>query len=105
MTFARYIVLTEEMYKSAVNNNAEDFPKVADAYPTVIIGVKFVSTLVDWDDQSLVPNIGEYAKAEEDVKEFNYSQLEFVVCIFYHFIEDTINPKGLLGLEGLYFVL
>ena len=39
MTFAQYIVFTEEMYKSAVNDNAEDFPKVAvDAYPTVVIG-------------------------------------------------------------------
>jgi hypothetical protein len=36
------------MYKSAVNDNAEDFPKVAvEAFPTVVIGVKFVSTFVD----------------------------------------------------------
>ena len=49
-------------------DNAEDFPKVAvDAYPTVFIGVKFVSTFVDWGDQSLVPNIGEDARAEDDV--------------------------------------
>ena len=35
------------MYESAVNDNAEDFSKVAvDAYRTVIIGVKFVSTSV-----------------------------------------------------------
>lgn len=94
------------MYESAVNDNAEDFPKVAvDAYPTVVIGVKFVSTFVDWGDQSLVPNIGEDARAKDDVKEFKYSQLEFVVCIFDHFIEDTINTTGLFGLEGLYFVL
>ena len=59
------------MYKSAVNDNAEDFPKVAvDAYPTVVIGVKFVSNFVDWDDQSLVPNICEDARAKDDVKEF-----------------------------------
>ena len=95
-----------EMYKSAVNNNAEDFPKVAvDAYPTVVIGVKFVSTFVDWGDQSLVPNIGKDARAKDDVKEFKYSQLKCVVCIFYHFIEDTINTTVLFGLEGLYFVL
>ena len=82
MTFAQYIVFTEETYESAVNDNAEDFPKVAvDAYPVVVIGVKFLSTFVDW-----VPNIGEYARAEDDVKEFKYSQLEFVVCTFYHFI-------------------
>ena len=37
---------------------------------------------MDWGDQSLVPNIGEDARAEDDVKEFKYSQLEFVVCIF-----------------------
>ena len=71
MTFAQYIVFTEEMYESAVNYNVEDFPKVAvDAYPPVVTGVKFVSTFVDWSDQSLVPNIGEDARAEEDVKEF-----------------------------------
>jgi hypothetical protein len=30
------------MYESAVIDKAEDFPKVAvDAYPTVVIGVKF----------------------------------------------------------------
>ena len=62
--------------------NAEDFPKVAvDTYPTVVIGVKFVSTFVDWGDQSVVPNIGEDARAKDDVKEF----LECVVCIFDHF--------------------
>jgi hypothetical protein len=94
------------MYESTVNDKAEDFPKVAvDSYPTVVIGVKFVSTFVDWGDQSLVPNNGEDARATDDVKEFKCSQLEFVVCIFYHFIEDTINTTGLFGLEGLYFVL
>ena len=94
------------MYNSAVNDNAENFPKVAvNAYPTVVIGVKFVFTFVDWGDQSLVPNIGEDARAENDVKELKYIQLEFVVCISYHFIYDTINPTGLFGLEGLYFVL
>jgi hypothetical protein len=32
------------MYKSAVNNNADDFAKVAvDAFPMIVIGVKFVS--------------------------------------------------------------
>ena len=62
MTFTQYIVFTEDMYESAVNDNAEDFPKVAvDAYPTLVIGVKFVSTFVDWGDQVLVPNIGEDA--------------------------------------------
>jgi hypothetical protein len=36
----------------------------------VVIGVKFVSTVVDWGDQFLVPNIGEEARAKDDVKEF-----------------------------------
>ena len=59
------------MHESAVNDNAEDFPKVAvGAYPTVVIGVKFVTFLVDWGYQSLVLNIGEDARAEDDVKEF-----------------------------------
>jgi hypothetical protein len=75
LTFAQYIVFTEEIYKSAVNNNTEDFHKVAvDAYPTLVIAVKF-TTFVDWGDQSLVPNIGEDARAKDAVKEFKYSQL------------------------------
>ena len=70
VTFAQYIVFTEEMYKSAVNDDAEDFPKVTvDTYPyTVVIGVKFVFTFVDWGDQSLAPNIGEDARAKDDAK-------------------------------------
>ena len=106
LTFAQYIVFIEEMYESAVYDNAEDFTKVTvDTYSTVVIGVKFVSTLVDWGDQSLVPNIGEDARVKDDVKEFKYSQLEFVVCLFHHFICNTINTTGLFGLEGVYFVL
>ena len=54
---------------------------------------------MDWGDQSLVPNIGEDARAEDDVKEFNYCQLEFAVCIFYHFI----NNKGLFWVEAFKF--
>ena len=64
------IAFNKKLYESAVNDNADDFPKVAvDAYTTVVIGVKFVSTFVDWGDQSLVPNIGEDARAEDDVKD------------------------------------
>ena len=71
LTFAQYIVFTEEMYKSVVKDNADDFPKVAvDTNPTVVIGVKFVSTFVDGGDQSFVPTIGEDAMAKDDVKEF-----------------------------------
>ena len=70
MTFAQYIVFIEEMYESAVNDNAEGFPKVAvDTYPTLVIGVKFISTFVHWGDQSLVRNIGEDVGAD-DVKKF-----------------------------------
>ena len=51
------------MYKSAVNDIAEDSPKFAvDAYPTTVIEVKFVSTFVDWGDQFLGTNIGEDAR-------------------------------------------
>ena len=68
LTFAQYIVFIEEMYESAVNDNAGNFPKVTvDAYSTVVIGVKFVSTFVDWGDQSLVTNIVEHGSAEDDV--------------------------------------
>jgi hypothetical protein len=94
------------MWESAVNDNAEDFPKVAvDAYPTVVIGVTFLFTSVDWGDQSLVSCIGGDARAEDKFKDFKNSQLELVVCIFDHFIEDPINTTGLLGLEGWHFVL
>jgi hypothetical protein len=55
-----------------INVNIEDFPKVLHGS--------------NWGDQSLVPNIGEEARAEDDVKEFKFSQLEFVVCIIYNFI-------------------
>ena len=75
LTFAQYIVFTEEMYESAVNDNAEDFSKVAvDAYPMVVIGVECVSTFMYWGDQ-LVPNIGGDARAKDGVKEFKYSHL------------------------------
>ena len=47
-------------------------------------------------DQSLVLNIWENARAEDDVKEFKYSQLEFVVCIFYHFSFHS-TPQAFLG--------
>ena len=39
-------------------------------YPTLVIGVKFVSTFVDWGDQPLIPNIREDARAKDYVKEF-----------------------------------
>ena len=56
------------MYESAVNDNAEVFPKVAfDTYPPVVIVVKFASTFVDWGEHSLVSNIGEDASAKDDV--------------------------------------
>jgi hypothetical protein len=39
LIFSQDIVFTEEMYKSVINDNAEDCPKVAfDAYPTVVLG-------------------------------------------------------------------
>jgi hypothetical protein len=58
---------------------------------------------VDWGYQSLVPNTGEDARAEDDVKEFNYSQLEFVVCLL--IISLRIPSTPLFGFEDLYFVL
>ena len=84
MTFAQYIVFTVEMYESAVNDNAEDFPKVAvDAYPMAVIGVKFVSTFVDWGDQSLVPNIGEDAALRIMLKSLSVRERETerAVCV------------------------
>jgi hypothetical protein len=46
------------------------FPRLLLAQPRVVIGVKFVTTFLDWGGQSLVPNIGEDVRAEDDVKEF-----------------------------------
>ena len=69
MTFAQYIVFTDEMYKAAVNDKAEYFPKVAvDAYHPLVIGIKFVLTPIHKSDQSLVTNIGEDARPEDDVR-------------------------------------
>ena len=42
----------------------QDFPRLHS--PQYLLG----STFVDWGDQSLVPNIGEDARAKDDVKEF-----------------------------------
>ena len=76
MTFAQYIVFTDQMLKSAVNDTAKDFSEIAaDAYSTVIIGVKFVSTFVDWGDQTLVPHLREDARAEDNVEEFSIAYL------------------------------
>ena len=60
---------------------------------------------MDLGYQSFVPNIGEDARAEDDFKEFKYRQLKCFVCIFDNFFKDAINTTGLLGFEGLYFVL
>jgi hypothetical protein len=73
------------MLESAVDDTAEDFSEIA-IDSLVIIGVKCVSTFVDRGDQTLVPNIGEDAIAEDNAEEFNNSLFEFVVCIFYHFV-------------------
>ena len=44
---------------------------------------------MDWGDQSLVPNIGDSARAMDDVKEFKYNQLEFGICIYKRIGEGT----------------
>ena len=76
------------------------FPRLLLTHPTVVIGVKFVSTFVDWGDQSLVPNIGEDARVKDDVS-FSIANRNLSV----YFIQDTINITCLFGLKGLYFVL
>ena len=38
--------------------------------PYVVIRVRFISTFVDWTNQSLVPNIGEEPGAKNSVKQF-----------------------------------
>ena len=70
------------MYKSAVNDNTEDCPKVAvDAFPKVVIRVKFGFTFVDWGCQSLVPNIGVDARAEKDLKSLSLANWNLWVYI------------------------
>ena len=94
------------MYESAVNDTAEDFPKVAfDAYPTVVIRVKFVYTFVDWGDQSLVPNIGEDARAKDDVEEFSIANWNLLSVYFIISLRIPSTPQAFFGLKGLYFVL
>ena len=64
-------VFTEEMLESAVDDTAEDFPEVTvDVGSSVTTEVKFVSIYMDWGDQTLVPNIGEDARAEDNIDEF-----------------------------------
>ena len=64
------------MLESSVDDTAEDLSKVAvDAHSWVIIVIKCVLTFVDWGGQTLVPNIGEDARAEDNLEEFKNSQL------------------------------
>ena len=87
MTFAQDIVFTEEMSESSVDDTPGDFSEFsADPYSTVIIGVRFVFTFVDWVDWAVVPNIREDTRVEDNVEEFKNSPLEFVACIFEHFV-------------------
>ena len=71
MTFAQYIVFNEDMNESDVNDNAEDLSK--GCYLRIShcsYWGQNLSPLVYLSDQSLVPNIGEDARAKDDVKEF-----------------------------------
>jgi hypothetical protein len=62
------------------------YPRLRDAFPTVVIRVQFVSTFVDCGYQSLVPNIGEDSRAEDDAKEFK----PFGMCGLYTVGQKTI---------------
>ena len=94
----KYIVLTEELYESAVNGNAEDFPTVAlDTYPLVVIGVKFVSTFVDWDDQSLVPNTGNMPELRMMLKSFSIANWNLLFVYFIISLRISSTPQAFLG--------
>ena len=102
MTFSQYIVFNEGMYSSAVNDNAEDIPKVAvDAYSTVVNGVKFVFTFVDWGDQSLLQILGKMPELRmmlQSVSTANWNLLSV------YFIISFRIPSTLQAFLGLYFV-
>ena len=94
MTFAQYIVFTEEMYESVVNYNAEDFTKVAvDAYPTVVIGVKLVSPL------------GKMPELRMMLKSFSMANWNLLSVYFIISLRIPSTPQAFFGLEGFYFVL
>ena len=78
----QHIVFTEEIYESTINDNAEDFPKVAiDAYPPVVIGVKCISAFEYWGDHSLVPNIPKVIVCKPEAKYIQGMFLRQNVCI------------------------
>ena len=60
----------------------------------VIFRVKFLFTFVDWGDQSLVPNIGEDARAKDDVKEFKYSKLFNISLSLSFSLWDSISNQS-----------
>ena len=75
MTFAQYIVFIEEMHESAVNDNAEDFPKVAvDTYPHGSYWGQMCLHFCGLG--SFDRNIMEDTRTEDVVKELKYGQLD-----------------------------
>ena len=56
---------------SSINNTPENLPQItANTDALVIVGVKFVSILIDWGYQSPVPGFRKAASLKNQVKEF-----------------------------------
>ena len=71
MVFAYGIIVSQEVKGSAIYNHTDNFSEVAfDTDLSVVISVKFISTFVDWANQSLVPNSGEDPRAKKSLKQF-----------------------------------
>ena len=69
LALAQDIMFSEEVLQSAVQDAAEQLPQVAaDTDASVIIWVKFVSTLKDWCDDSFTPEVREMSDTQNKVK-------------------------------------
>ena len=89
---------------SDVNDNAEDFPKVAvDAYLKVVIVFKFVSTFVNCGYQSLVPNIGEDARAEMMLKSLSIANWNLWSVCFIISCRIPSTSQAFFWVEGFVF--
>jgi hypothetical protein len=96
----RTFVFAEETYESAVNDTVEDFfPEVTvDADSTVIVGVKFVSTFVDWGGS--VPwfqILGKMPELRMMVKSFSIAYWNLWSVYFIISFRLPSTPQAFLG--------
>ncbi len=80
-------MVCKEVYKSGVDDAAEQLPQItAHTDASVLVWVWFVSTLEYGRYESSVPGFREMTNTQNQVEQFNYGQLEFMIRIFQHLI-------------------